>query len=1294
MENTFEKVGSSRIPNFLHEIAKTKPTYLVPVKKKGCKLLRHFLSDKKDYEFDVRYIDYFANNDIDLNGVRIAVIDDATKFTSMLYKYRAFFEGKGAIVDTYSFVGQDFLKQGVREQYDIKAHIFSFLDEPTYQEYILQQSRTISSDDYFFDIDHVVIRTKLSEERYYALLGCLDRIGEIDYVNDLYTPKNIDKISIFNLNYEGAEQYFRNGVQQGVLQKIRIAYNYQNSVLTIAPLAFPLWDSNSTQKNGIFDNIPFILPYQLNDALTDEGVFFNIVFAFQICLLKYFITSYQDFKEIREFEFLKMDMISFIGEDRASEVFQSCREFIESFNSTNDLIISNKKEILYLNKIYSGKNSKFHTVKAIMDELRNQYEKNIEEVGFLKAEFFLSYEEILERYDGSVNAYKWIDILCDRGVLVTRNRCRNGIFFRGCRSGEGNYDQVENRTSVLLPLAINCCGTLKKKNGRDVYIIGSTCFNKIIANLVYDYPPEEYDFHSLTTKPNDFGPYTVIQNRIDGEIATPLHKINLIVPYCQFFEETKEYYSVSIEDKIISEKIDQLFGMQDAVPYTEITAYFQFLKMFRDKMGTDKSLNELAICREKETYFRYLYYNLDRAYMLIKAAAQNQERGWHKDNNNYLREAGKNLKAAKEKLRYNQQEIYDSLNKMSVSPIFRKTKSRLLGTFEFFDASFTNITLPILKEIEAYEYCLLNLKLYEESFEKRYWKRFIKRYDEIRKKHITTQQLAKYSIYINDDKAEWPDDVYEDFAEKIQTIFDNGITEINALYRGIGKPSEKQYLDKKKRENSVRTINKIKRIIRNNNYEHIILVYYTYHGFKNEDVHNDVNVVESIQEHVANEVGGKLLYGATGGDENGLLIVGSISEAITFALSFLRWISNIGNIDIRFGCALSSEIDKIRNEDNNYIKEIINEAQYAGSVILKGNAFIVCEKSFKELENTSEAERFSKIMIGNQAYYEEKEVSKMSNDFIYDVEQDKLIRIGIMTVLDEEYNAMKAMLSNPRMGIFRGKGAGNKFLLGEIKAAGGECHTVVLARTIADGNNKAAIRAEKLLNRYPNLDVIFMVGIAGGTPLMPDDHSYEEEKEIIEKHVRLGDIVVGDSIIQYDYIKEKINEITMKGNNIPPSAEVLEANQELLSESEAGNQQDLPWNKYILNAVNTILPDYCRPDSKTDVLFDFQGNTIDHPVDNTRNPQYPRVFKGKIASSNTVLKNPEKRNQLKKEQNVFAVEMETSGIADSTWESSKSYFAVRGICDYCDDHKNDKWHKYAALAAAAYTRALIERLQK
>ena len=39
------------------------------------------------------------------------------------------------------------------------------------------------------------------------------------------------------------------------------------------------------------------------------------------------------------------------------------------------------------------------------------------------------------------------------------------------------------------------------------------------------------------------------------------------------------------------------------------------------------------------------------------------------------------------------------------------------------------------------------------------------------------------------------------------------------------------------------------------------------------------------------------------------------------------------------------------------------------------------------------------------------------------------------------------------------------------------------------------------------------------------------------------------------------------------------------------------------------------------------------------------------------------------------------------------WYVVRGIADYCDPTKNDTWHPYAALAAAAYARALLSEVR-
>jgi nucleoside phosphorylase len=73
------------------------------------------------------------------------------------------------------------------------------------------------------------------------------------------------------------------------------------------------------------------------------------------------------------------------------------------------------------------------------------------------------------------------------------------------------------------------------------------------------------------------------------------------------------------------------------------------------------------------------------------------------------------------------------------------------------------------------------------------------------------------------------------------------------------------------------------------------------------------------------------------------------------------------------------------------------------------------------------------------------------------------------------------------------------------------------------------------------------------------------------------------------------------------------------------------------------------------------------------------------------LKSAKIRDAIRTKFKVKAVEMESSGIAEATWQHEKGYFVVRGVCDFANDGKNKVWQPYAA-AAAAYIQALIGSL--
>jgi Nucleoside phosphorylase len=291
------------------------------------------------------------------------------------------------------------------------------------------------------------------------------------------------------------------------------------------------------------------------------------------------------------------------------------------------------------------------------------------------------------------------------------------------------------------------------------------------------------------------------------------------------------------------------------------------------------------------------------------------------------------------------------------------------------------------------------------------------------------------------------------------------------------------------------------------------------------------------------------------------------------------------------------------------------------------------------------------------------------------------IHFGIITALPHEYTAFKVMLENPREITISGSGAGRRYLLGKIPSCNGSEHSIALTLLTDMGNNIAATRATRMLEHFPNIKSIIMVGIAGGVP----------NPTKVDEHVRLGDIVVSDQkgVIQYDFDKETISETIQRHPPRPPSAVLLEAVRHLEAATMEGKR---PWIKYINYGLDQL--SISRPPEESDILISSTNPKINlsHPNDPERIKNEPKTFLGTIAAANKLLKNPIKRDNLRDKFGVKAVEMESSGIADATWYQEVGYLAVRGICDYCDSNKGDAWQKYAAITAAGYTKALLETI--
>jgi hypothetical protein len=127
---------------------------------------------------------------------------------------------------------------------------------------------------------------------------------------------------------------------------------------------------------------------------------------------------------------------------------------------------------------------------------------------------------------------------------------------------------------------------------------------------------------------------------------------------------------------------------------------------------------------------------------------------------------------------------------------------------------------------------------------------------------------------------------------------------------------------------------------------------------------------------------------------------------------------------------------------------------------------------------------------------------------------------------------------------------------------------------------------------------------------------------------------------------------------------------------------------------------YKRPEASTDRLhkaeFVHEGGEgvvccnscgyekLVHRDERDENENNPAIHCGLIASGNQLMKDALLRDELAAKHGILCFEMEAAGLMNHF-----QCVVIRGICDYCDSHKNDEWQEHAATAAAAYTKDLL-----
>lgn len=288
-------------------------------------------------------------------------------------------------------------------------------------------------------------------------------------------------------------------------------------------------------------------------------------------------------------------------------------------------------------------------------------------------------------------------------------------------------------------------------------------------------------------------------------------------------------------------------------------------------------------------------------------------------------------------------------------------------------------------------------------------------------------------------------------------------------------------------------------------------------------------------------------------------------------------------------------------------------------------------------------------------------------------------QIAAMEMLDDEHES----LPQPRSDT-------NIYNLGNINN-----HNIVIAGLPKAGNCPAATVITQMKMTFPNLKYCLLVGIAGGVPV-ETDHGM----------IRLGHVVVSEPIgihsgaVQYDHGKAKAGEFKRTGSLTPPPTALLNAAREVAVQRQRIDHDPVWENTQRIQTSRRALRRFKFPGSTNDHLYqpDYehlqvgvsceQGGCdprkrIERPIDDDNDP-FVVVHRGTVASGELVIKDAMKRDALAREHGVLCFEMEAAGVL-----SDFPCMVIRGISDYCDSHKNNAWHGYAAAAAAAYARQLF-----
>jgi hypothetical protein len=893
-KNTFERHFESFIP-FVKDILGTKPDYLVPVAKKGCKLLKS--SGATVPPSILRYRAFFEYEQLPLKGKHIAVLDDATQYTASLKEHRSFFESQGAYVKTYSFVGHESLFTGERERYDAESKIHTFLREPVYQEYILQQSYHLLNSGHHFDLDHIVFETQAIPSEVEALITHLSRLGTlIPYADDLFDER-VDRFSLDHPDFFRDVPFLHDpNVTPGNLRKLKFAYERDTGKLFFSPLVFPTWHYEGAEHGAhLFADTPFPLPFPVPTVIDTKNpsalrrAYFNLTILYTTAFAKAFLQALTTGCALRDISMRHYDLDATIGPERALKLTRDTLAYLTT-GPTTDFTRSSAPTTR------RDSEPEYDSFAALFADLKEGYKQLVKRRGSrLGVHYIVPYDELFQRYGDATDLSANLDYYCDFGAIVPETIIGSTSITRGCRTGEPEPSYGWQRTSVLIPLVIQ--NFIAGVEPAQTHIPPMT-LHKLLANFNYDYPHEQYkELHCLLPEAHRFGTLMRVYHHLHARSKPSLYEHDRISGH-YIYDRRKRAFRANSTNFVQLAK--SYFDDEQQVSYATIYTYFQFMRaVFRHFGGHVDILNLLSLCRDQNYFYTHILYNIHASYEGISSYMGSIGRinidGLHAA----ATEASSGLdkvdlyRRAPTVLRDINQRFEDDLQ-------FLKVLERITQSYIAPDASFL-ARLDTMEEILRRERITANYALLvEATSSKRTNDSKIQKYRRTIARLLEEKPaMGVPDFVVRDDLPHRQSAVY---AEQLQQLaIEELAPSIESLPEGEELLATRLTAVARKRARNILT-----RHIEEQRLTRIALLYIDLSGLRVIPPPKETVVAEYYRavERAAEEHGGQLLYGGKGGDDAYTFLFRDPAPAIATGRGIRRSFAEnifLARVDVKFG---------------------------------------------------------------------------------------------------------------------------------------------------------------------------------------------------------------------------------------------------------------------------------------------------------------------------------------------------------------------------------------------------------